>query len=220
MRFRFTHLLAPAVLATVAACSSSTNGLTATSQVRLSQMPITAAQPMVTGINADVSGGAAAIAADTVKSLTVMVDSISYLPQADTADSASAASWVSLPLGSPVQIDLSTLPTDSASAIVLASGTVPVGTYGMVRLFVDSATIAFKGPIALGGALTLKADTTYAVTIPSSAETGIKTHVTFTVSADQGGAANAAYLLFDPAATYANVTVTGTGNVMLAPVIH
>ncbi len=219
MRFRNTYAFAAAVLATVAACSS-TNGLTATSQVRLSQMPITAAQPAVSGIVADVSGGSAAIAADTVASLTVVVDSISYLPQADTADSASDAAWISLPLGNPVQIDLTGLPTDSASAIVLASGTVPVGTYGMVRLFVDSATIAFKGPITLGGAVALRADTTYGVTIPSSARTGIKTHVTFTVSADQGGVANAAYLLFDPAATYANVTVTGTGNVMLAPVIH
>lgn len=179
-----------------------------------------AIQPMVSGILADVTGSEAAISPDTVASLTVTVTQIEYLPQADSADTANADAWQSLSLDSPVTVDLTTLPTDSASAIVLASGTVPTGDYGMVRLFVSNATITFKGPLALGGAASFDGGTAYSVTIPSEAQTGIKTHVMFSVTAGTSGSGNAAYLFFNPAATYTNVSATGAGGIMLAPVIQ
>lgn len=202
----------------LAACGSTTAGGMATSEVRMFQT--SSIQPMVSGILADVSGSEAAIAPDTVASLTVTVTSIEYLPQADSADSANDGAWQSVALGSPVTVDLTTLPTDSASAIVLASGTVPTGDYGMVRLFVTNPTITFKGPISLGGAVSFDGGTAYSVTIPSEAQTGIKTHVMFSVTAGTSGAGNAAYLMFNPSATYANVTATGAGGITLAPVIQ
>ncbi|MCH7473926.1 MAG: DUF4382 domain-containing protein, partial [Gemmatimonadetes bacterium] len=104
--------------------------------------------------------------------------------------------------------------------LVIASGAVPVGSYGDVRLFVDQATIRFKVAIDLGVAFSFAADTDYPVTIPSATETGLKTDAEFTVEADAQGDINDVNLLFNPGATFLNVTGTGTGEVILAPVIR
>ncbi len=160
-------------------------------------------------------GSAAAISKDTVSTLVVRIIRIEFLPKAEEAREADPGAWIALDLSAPVTIDLMALPTEGTFPLVIASGAVPVGNYGDVRLFTDSAAIRFKGPIELGAAFRFEGNTTYQVTIPSVEQTGIKTDAEFTV--EEGTDVN---LLFSPTATFLNVTGTGTGQVILAPVIR
>ncbi|GBD33567.1 hypothetical protein HRbin33_02561 [bacterium HR33] len=160
-------------------------------------------------------GSAAAISKDTVSTLVVRITRIEFLPKEEEAREADPGAWIALDLTQPVIVDLMALPTEGSSPLVIASGTVPVGNYGDVRLFTDSAAIRFKGPIELGVAFKFEGNTTYQVTIPSVEQTGIKTDAEFTVEAETD-----VNLLFSPTATFLNVTGTGTGQVILAPVIR
>lgn len=157
----------------------------------------------------------AAISKDTVSTLVVRITRIEFLPKESEPREAEANVWISLELSAPVSLDLMNLPREGSSPLMIASGTVPVGNYGDVRFFTDSAAIRFKGPIDLGVGFRFEGNTTYQVTIPSVAQTGIKTDAEFTVEADTD-----VNLLFSPTATFLNVTGTGTGSVILAPVIR
>lgn len=139
---------------------------------------------------------------------------------AEHAEDEGESSWVTVMLDQPDTVDLMALPTDSSQAIVLAEGVVPVGKYYGVRLLVNGGWVTFSTPIQLEHAPMLKADTAYALTIPSGAQSGIKTNVSFTVSADSTGAANAVHLLFDPTELTAHLVVTGNGKIILSPVLH
>lgn len=168
---------------------------------------------VTSGLAFQLAGAAAAISPDTVASLTVTVDSIQALPSGGDDDDDGA--WVTVLLAAPVTLDLKALPTSGASPIVIASGTVDAGTYANVRLFISDAVIVFTGPLSLGVAITLDGGTEYPVTVPSGAQTGLKTDAGFeaTAGADVD-------LLFDESATFGNVTATGTGTIVLAPVIR
>lgn len=166
------------------------------------------------------AGATAAIDKDTVLSLSVTVTEIQFLPKEDEAAAADDGAWISLPLDPPVTLDLMLLPSEGESPLVIASGSVPAGVYGDVRLFVENAEITFKGPITLGTAFSFDGGVAYPVQIPSGAETGIKTDAEFTVEADDTGVTNDVHLLFSPSATFLNVTGTGNGTVILAPVIR
>ena len=162
-----------------------------------------------------------AVQPDTVASLKVTVTAIEFLRAgaADTSDGNSA--WTRVSLAAPVQIDLMALPTDSTSALVIASGSVQAGAYSRVRLFVTNPRITFKGGIQVGVGVSLLGGVEYAVSIPSAAQTGIKTSASFTVNATANGGSTADIaLMFDQASTLGNVTATGTGQVILAPVIQ
>jgi hypothetical protein len=213
--------VATAVGAALAAC---TEGLgTGTGEVR-----VTLAEAAGSGAAAAFGGsvvfdGAAAllgsIPRDTVASLTVTVTSIQFLREgADSADDSPG--WISLDLGAPVTLDLVALPSEGVSPLVIAAGSVEAGTYTMVRLFVSSASIRLKGDVTIGQAIALQGGVDYPVTIPSGAQTGIKTDVSFTVEAGSDGTATDVGLLFDASTTFANVTATGAGSVILAPVLR
>jgi hypothetical protein len=205
-----------------AACSELGSNATETATVSMSQSDALTAQ-LVGGWYASVTGGAGTAVAmdkDTVAALLVQVSDIQFLPKYAEAQAADDAAWISLRLSAPVQLDLMALPTAGESPLVIASGTVPVGSYGDVRLFVSDATIRFKGNVDLGVAFSFEGGVDYAVEIPSGDQTGIKTDAEFTVEADEGGEANDVQLLFSPSATFLNVTGTGDGRVMLAPVIR
>lgn len=111
------------------------------------------------------------------------------------------------------------LPTSGESPLVIAAGQVPVGDYRMVRLVTSGATIYFNTTVQVGPAI-FDPDTGYDVTIPSGSETGLKTDATFTVAAAEGGNPTEVSLLFDEGTTFKNVTATGSGKVMLSPVIR
>lgn len=205
-----------------AACSDMGSNATESVTVSMSQTDDLAAQ-LVSGWYASVTGGAGAAVAmdkDTVASLLVEISDIQFLPAGADAETADEGAWISLQLSAPAQLDLMALPAAGESPLVIAAGEAPVGSYGSVRLFAAAATIQFKGNVDLGVSFSFKGGVDYAVEIPSGDQTGIKTDAAFTVEADEGGALNDVQLLFDPAATFLNVSGTGDGRVLLAPVIR
>lgn len=162
-----------------------------------------------------------AVSPDTVASLTADITAIQFLRAG--SDSSDNAAWTSLRLDAPVHVDFMALPSEGSSPLVIASGRVAVGSYSMVRLFVSNPHITFKGSISFGTAGTLSGGVEYAVTIPSSAQTGVKTEVSFSVEASASDSTSTTAdvpLLFDEGSTFANVAVTGTGTVMVAPVFR
>lgn len=213
-----------ALLAALAlgACSDTGPGTTGSLSVTMQQTSQIFAQVAPTLV-ADLAGGeavAVAVAPDTVASLTVRVTRIDVLSEGDSAAADSSGAWQSLDLSAPVLVDLATLPVEGSSPLVIASGRLPVGAYANVRLFVDSAAMTFKGPLSLGAGASFDAGTVYQVTIPSAAQTGLKTDASFTVDADSTGTANDVNLLFSPSSTFQNISVTGNATVTLAPVIR
>jgi hypothetical protein len=205
------------LLGALGACSESGPGETETVSVQMRQTDDIIAQ-VAGGWYASLAGSADAsgsIDADAVASLTVEVTAIQFLPAGEEGNEDNDGAWVNLDLGSAVELDLMALPTEGESPLVIASGEVPVGDYVNLRLFVDNAVIRFSAPINLGAAIGFDADVDYDVTVPSGAQTGIKTDASFSVAADTD-----VNLLFSPGSTFLNVTGTGTGEVILAPVIR
>lgn len=177
----------------------------------------------VSGWYASITGGSsttAAIDPDTVASLTITITDIEFLPVGNAAAEGDESAWMPLPLPEPVELDLMSLPTEDGSPLVIVSGAVDVGRYADVRLFTSSASIVFTGPIDLSEAGEFEGGMSYNVSIPSGEHTGIKTDASFNVEADAQGNINNVNLLFSPGATFLNVTGTGTGEVILAPVIR
>ena len=170
--------------------------------------------PAVNGWYASVAGSERVfISQDDVAELTVTITEIQFLP---VSEEGADAPWESLPLGAVVELDLMALPTEGESPIVIATGEVLVGDYRMLRLLVTGGNIVFSIEVALGRAITFEAgEPGHVVTIPSGMEPGIKTDAEFSVIADTD-----VNILFDPAATFFNVAVTGNGQVILAPVIR
>lgn len=171
-----------------------------------------ASMQVASGLVFQLAGTALPITIDDVTSLTLTVDSIQVLPEGDDDNDAA---WLTVVLDAPAALDLKALPTADDTPIVIASGTLEAGTYRQVRLFVSDPVIVFAAPISLGAAITYEADTEYEVTIPSAAQTGLKTDVSFEAVADTD-----VDLFFDEGATFGNVAVTGNGRVMLAPVLR
>jgi hypothetical protein len=189
------------------------------------------------GAVGDSSGGelapslAAAVDLDQVASLTATLTRIEVLPgagpregedegaDADTAEQTDTADhgggWIPLDV-TETELDLLALPPESQPGVVIAIGDLPAGRYRSVRLFLDGATIRFRTAVRLNAGLTLEPDLPYPVRIPSGDQTGVKTDAEFTVS-EEGGTVE---LVFDEAATLANVTATGNGDVMIAPVLR
>jgi len=126
--------------------------------------------------------------------------------------------WIPFVLDEPLTVDFMALPAPNESPVVIASGSVPVGTYRNVRLFVEDEFVVFSEPFTVGNSV-FDMDTEYPVVIPSAEKTGIKTDLTFTVTADNEGNEEEVNLLFDTEATFRGVTATGSGKVMLPPVL-
>lgn len=215
-----TRSLHVALLAVFAGGSAACGLLdsSATGDVRVTMQQSDAAlSPAMSGWFASVAGvdgAAAAISKDAVQSLTITVNEIQFLPKAAEAQAADEGVWISLVVDAT--FDLMALPTTDGSPLVIATGSLDVGNYGDVRLFVASAQIVFKQDVSLGVSFTFTAgEPGYPVDIPSGPETGIKTDAEFTVEADTDVS-----LLFSPSATFLNVTGTGDGHVILAPVIR
>jgi hypothetical protein len=111
------------------------------------------------------------------------------------------------------RFDLRHLPTETEGGIVLASGSVPPGTYDRVRLVVRAGFIWLNTPIVTPQGDTLPADTAIPVFFPSH---GLVVDAQLTVP-DGGGDVP---LIFDAAQTFAHVIVTGEGRVIVTPVMR
>lgn len=213
-----------AVLCATAALAAGCDGPSGSERLSVTmQQSDAATSPSLSGWNASVtgsSGSAVSISKDMVLSLDVNITEIQFLPREYQADAANAGAWVSLEFGQSASLDLMALPTEGESPLVIASGSAPVGSYVDVRLFVSDAKIVFASDVQLGTATVFKAGESYDVTIASGDQTGIKTDAQFAVEADAEGNINDVHLFFNPTATFLNVSATGTGSVMLSPVIR
>lgn len=153
-----------------------------------------------------------------VGSLNLTLTEIEFLREA--ANEEDDSEWLSLGV-TATTVNLMALPEAGEQPLEIASGMVDPGLYSMVRLFVSDATITFTRDITLGAAITFPANDEegnpieYDVFIPSGTETGLKTDFEANVSSD-----TEVILVFDPSATFLNVTVTGDGQVILAPVFR
>lgn len=216
---RMRPLALAGVLVVAGACES--DPALAPAQLRISIDDGIIASMAAPILNASVNGVTVAISPDTVESLEIEVTEIAFLPaDADEQAEAAETAWQTITLGTPVTLDLMALPTESEGSIEVASGSVLVGSYRKVRLLVGEGEIVFRGPLSLGGAASFDAGTPYPVTIPSGNQTGLKTDVSFEVTEGENATANAAYVVFAPGTTFQNVTATGNGGVMLAPVLR
>ena len=203
------------VLALTAAVAAGcgTVGPDGTGNVRVTMQKIasaTATQALVDGFASSADGSYPPIDLTNVMSFAVEVTSIEFLLVG--ADGP----WISFGVD-PMDLDLMALPPAFAAPLVIADGPVAGGEYHMVRLLVSGGTIVFNAEVSVGQAtFDLRADG-YDVTIPSGTQTGLKTDLAFTVVA---GGSSDVNLVFDPDATFQNATATGSGKVILAPVLR
>ncbi len=171
------------------------------------------------------SGSMGRVDRDNIESLVVVITGIQLLPYCEEAgehngDGQCEDRWVSLQLEEEgwVELNLMDLPTEGASPIVIAAGSVPVGEYHKARLFINSATVVFVEPFAVGQS-TFEGGVEYEVEIPSARNTGIKVDIDLVVEADGEGNGVEVGLLFDPDATIRGVVGTGSGRVLMPPVL-
>lgn len=129
-------------------------------------------------------------------------------------DGAGGPAWVDLAVES-TEVDLIADLSDGQT-VTLADGELDAGSYDQVRLFVDSAAIVFSEaqPVPGGGDETV---TEAQLEIPSAAQTGIKIPgASFTVEEESPATVE---ILFDAGTSVQNINITGTGQVMMAPVL-
>ncbi|UCG84834.1 MAG: DUF4382 domain-containing protein [Gemmatimonadota bacterium] len=171
------------------------------------------------------------VSGDLVVSLTITITDIQLLRRCEEEQGEEGevngeadpgctenGGWHALPLDESVTIDLLALPAEDESPAVIASGALPVGDYHNIRLFARDETVVFAESFSIGNSL-FDADTEYPVEIPSGEKTGIKTDLALTVVDDGEGNGEEVNLLFDLDATFRGVVATGSGKVMLPPVL-
>ncbi len=125
--------------------------------------------------------------------------------------------WIALTLETPVELDLLAVPVEGEDPpLVIASGLLEAGDYDGLRLIVGAATITFVEPFTVGQS-TFEGE--HAVTIPSGAQTGLKAQVAFTVTGEEGDDVDIVGILFDQGATIGNAVATGSGKVIVTPVL-
>lgn len=152
---------------------------------------------------------------NNVTSFAVEITSVEFLPV--TANEENDIAWIRLSLDPAVTLDLLALPTSEDSPIVLTVGLVDEGAYRMVRLLVSGGTIMFDADVSVGQFTFAGAPESHLVTIPSGAQTGLKTNLVFTIG--EGGSTEV-NLLFDESATFQNVIATGSGTVIIRPMLQ
>lgn len=228
MRARVINLgMGALAVAALVACSDglTTDQASQTAAARVTvqmQQVAGAAAAQAVGTIALAEGGAAArITADDVGSLVVTVTDIQFLPVVDESMNGMAEDpmWQSIGV-EPFELDFTALPGDGESALTVASGEIAEGDYRKARLFTSDAFVTFTRDITVGQTTLAAVDdmdqpVQHPVRIPSARNTGIKTDFALSVNGDTD-----VLLLFDPAATFKNVTVTGNGQVIMSPVVR
>jgi Domain of unknown function (DUF4382) len=126
--------------------------------------------------------------------------------------------WTDLAISGSGHLDLIHLPDSTAAGLTVASGSLPEGTYRHVRLFVTSPMIYFDSTIVTPAGDTLQAGVGYPVVIPSCDSTGaaIRTDEPFVVPAGGGDV----QLYFDADDTVRHIIITGSGTIIVPPVIR
>jgi hypothetical protein len=143
-----------------------------------------ASRAAVADVAAGLTTAGGRVSLGDVKSIDVTITQVQALPAGANEDAEGG--WVSLPVVAGGKLDLLALPSQAASAVQLARGTLPAGEYRNLRLlFTDGATITFAHDVTAGGgaaAVTYRASTAYPLDIPGASKAGIKVPLgTFTV---------------------------------------
>jgi hypothetical protein len=162
----------------------------------------------------DGAGSLGALALSSIDSINVTITGV------DAAGAEGGFASLQLQQDALGRLNLLALPTDdenSTAGIALAQGTVPAGTYNGVRLRYDvtTATITLNEDVTVGQH-TFTAGT-HPLEVPSGAQNGIK--VMFSSLSLGDDQANVV-LTFDGGVTIQNVTATGSGKLLLAPVLR
>lgn len=131
----------------------------------------------------------------------------------ESGDNGEAGGWIDLGV-TEVEIDLrNDLSTDASLAV--AEGELPAGDYDGVRFFFSDATITFDPPAQ--NPSTGEEIAEASLVVPSGDQTGIKVPgASFTV---EGEGTTEFAVMFDANTSVQNVNITGTGQVMMAPVL-
>lgn len=160
----------------------------------------------------DTIAGARSVDEDTVQSLKVTVVAVEFLA---AGDSSGNGGWVSVNTGSSFDLDLMSLSTGTARLI--AQGSVAAGAYTRVRLRVTNPRITFKGDVSFGAGGIIEGGSETAIVIPSSQQVGLEAGASFTIEAST---TSDVALVFECARTLGQVAVTGTGQVIMSPVLR
>ena len=153
------------------------------------------------------------VSAPDVSRATIPLDQIESitLPLGAVEAHLEGAGWIDAGAVND-DIDLLSLPADG---IELVDGDLPEGSYTGLRFFLTGQpTITLASDVTVGR--TLYAAGTHDLVIPSSGETGLKLNADFVVDAD----GQILTVLFDGQASVRRVNATGSGTLILNPVLR
>ncbi len=196
-----TAALAALMVSSIAACDSNPSGPGSTTDA-----PFT-----VTMQSQSANGGSAMlrlmangrVALANVESIT--------LPIGDVEARTAAGEWVSAGTVDE-SIDLFGLPADG---VVLLDSSLPEGSYDALRFYLSGdPTITLAEDVTVGR--TTYAAGTHTLVIPSADQNGIRLAASF----DVGPEGQDLTVLFDGDQTVNHVTATGSGKIMIAPVLE
>jgi hypothetical protein len=180
---------------------------------------LTGAATLASVLGAD-AGALAPIPLSAISSIDVTITGV------DAVRAEGEGGYIELPLeaGAEGRINLLALPEDNPDPAVpdvglqLAHGPVPAGTYTGIRLHyeVTTATITLLEPVTVGDQ-TFAAGTPHTLDVPSGPQTGIK--VPFAGLTLPGDVVGTVVLTFDAGTTIQNVNATGSGKLLLVPVL-
>lgn len=210
-------LMAGLMALSLGACDDATGPDGARTTVTLSQLEDGSATMAASMVASET--GLAQVTMDEVTSIVVRVTRVQvHRAGGDdgngNGNGAGGPAWVDLAVES-AEVDLIADLSDGQT-VTLADGELDAASYDQVRLFVDSAAIVFSEPQPLpgGGDETV---TEAQLEIPSAGQTGIKIPgAGFTVEEESPATVE---ILFDAGTSVQNINITGTGQVMMAPVL-
>ena len=163
----------------------------------------------------------ASVTLDDVESISVTVDRVEAHragtdeEEAEEGEDDGSGGWFAIDVAATTVDLIQDLAEEQT--VTVAEGELPEGDYDQVRFFFSEASITFTRNIEVPGpGDDIAADETVELEIPSGAQTGIKVpDAAFSV----GEEAATVTILFDEGTSVRNVTVTGTREVMMAPVL-
>lgn len=155
---------------------------------------------------------------EAVSSIVVRVDRVQvHRAEADEdggGDDEAGPAWVDLDV-EVQEIDLISDLADGQT-LTIAEGELAAGDYDQLRLFIQGATITFSEAQPVPGAGNQTVSEAQ-LTIPSVQQTGIKIPgASFTVEEDAGTTVE---VEFEAGTSVQNINITGTGDVMMTPVL-
>lgn len=216
MRGTAVPLLAASLL--LAGCDSITGGDRSNTRILMSRGTGSAASPSI-GVSPDPEsaaasfyhGGTATLA--LVSDLSVTITAVQALPASALDMPDEDEGWRTLTLGSPVTVNLMALPFEG-DGLDIINGDLEAGPYVRLRFLVSEANLELLAPLTISGntfpageEIELRIPTPW-ISIPGAY---------FVVEEGEGASIE---VVFDPASSFGQVTVTQGGRLTLLPVFR